>query len=142
MNLNTEFLNEFKKLDKLLSEAYEDIHGITAYIDEMKASDGNDISGWNDDFKRLKTLRNIRNKLIHEVGYDEVDRVTKSDIEYIKGFYQRFLKSTDPLAQLYKKEKPKKNKKKDETNWVLIFSITFIIFILSIIAGIIINSSL
>ena len=103
MNLNSEFLNEFKKLDKLLSEVYGELHGVTAYIEEMKNSDGFYISGWNEDFKRLKTLRNIRNKLVHEVDYDEIDRVTKDDIEYIKDFYKCILKNTDPLAQLRKK---------------------------------------
>ncbi len=142
MNLNAEFLNEFKKIDKLLSEAYGELHGVTAYIEEMKNSDGFGISGWNEDFKRLKTIRNRRNKLVHEVDYDEVDRVTKDDIEYIKDFYKRFLKNTDPLAQLYKKEKPKKKKNKDETNWILIFSVTFVLFIISVILGIIINSNL
>ena len=138
MNINAEFLNEFKKLDKLLSEAYEDLHGVTAYIEEMKASDGEGISGWNNDFKRLKTLRNVRNKLVHEVDYDEVARVTKDDVEYVKDFYERFLKSTDPLAQLYKNEK-KKPKNNDETNWTLILSVTFIIFIVSLIIALLVN---
>lgn len=133
MNLNNEFLNEFKKLDKLLSDAYGEIHGVTAYINDM---DDKGLS-LHDDYKRLKTLRNIRNKLIHEVGYDEIERVTNSDISYLKSFYNRFLKGNDPLAK-----KITKSTTVDENNATYIGLVVAIIALVAIIAGVLINQSL
>lgn len=125
MNINNEFLNEFKKLDKLLSEAYGEIHGVTAYVNEMKK-----YSQLNDDFHRLRKLRNIRNKLVHEVGFDEVDHVTREDIQYIKKFYNRFLKGEDPLIKL---------KSQAENKWRVIFIVFTVLLIISVILAIITN---
>ena len=127
MSINDEFLKEFKKLDKLLSDKYGEIHGVTAYINKMK-----ECSQLNIEFKKLKNLRNVRNKLIHEVGYDETERVTKEDIMYIKNFYHRFLNGKDPLAQI-------KTQTEGKNKWLIIAVTVAILFVVSVISAAVLN---
>ncbi len=127
MNINNEFYEEFKKLDKLLSEAYGELHGVTAYLNDMKKRGVVDVG----DYNKLKKLRHIRNNLAHEVGYGNIDRVTKEDILYIKNFKKRFLKGKDPLAQI--KSKP---------NSRLIAFFIALLVVLSIFIGVLINNLL
>ena len=155
MDINNRFYEEFKRLDKLLSYAYGEMHGVTAYINDMKTKYGIGIIGWQEDLKKLKKLRDIRNKLSHEVGYGDIKRVSEDDILFIKNFYKRVLSGTDPLSQLNKKnrntvKKQQKNSKTacckkssdNETNqpdWALITFIVTVIAIISVFIGVIIN---
>lgn len=125
MSINNEFYEEFKKLDKLLSEAYGELHGVTAYINDMKELGVVDV----EDYNKLKKLRHIRNNLAHEVGYGDIDRVTKEDILYIKNFHKRFLEGKDPLSQV--KSKPDKK---------LIAFVIVILILVSVLIGIFVNN--
>lgn len=71
MTLNNEFIEEYKRLDRLCRGIYNSDKGITNYIDDMSSSSGlgaGGVVGWNDDFQNLKRLRHIRNSLTHDVG--------------------------------------------------------------------------
>ena len=99
-----EFLDEFKRLEKLCNEIYDQQHGVTMYIDEMErksAIASGVIYDWDNDLRKLKRVRHIRNNLVHEPGY--VSDHDWSDIVYMKEFCRRILDQQDPLALLRKR---------------------------------------
>jgi hypothetical protein len=104
-NLNLIFLEEYKQLDKLCSELYDDQPGVTSYINEMKNVNWNDareISNWKSDLSDLIRLRHIRNHLAHTEGAFDEKLCTSEDVNWVKAFRDRILKQTDPLALLQK----------------------------------------
>lgn len=114
-NLNYIFFEEYKHLDKLCAELYQDQHGISHYIDDMKNVSENDcryIPGWKDDLKRLIRLRHIRNYLAHTEGAFDEEICTQKDIEWSREFHKRILSQSDPLAMLYQYSKTKQQVEK------------------------------
>lgn len=105
MTLNNEFIEEYKRLDRLCRGIYNSDKGITNYIDDMRSSSGlgaGGVVGWNDDFQNLKRLRHIRNSLTHDVGTMESPMCTKGDIEWLRTFFERIRTGDDPLALVRK----------------------------------------
>lgn len=103
--LNYTFFEEFKRLDKLCGQLYGAQNGVTHYIDNMKTVPVNNyryISGWNSDLKELIRLRHIRNYLAHTEGAFEEENCTQKDIDWIRGFHNRILHQSDPIALLHK----------------------------------------
>ena len=101
-----EFIGEFKHLEKICNEIYSEQHGVTQYINEMEQKSGyasSKISGWDKDLATLKRVRHIRNNLVHES--DESTDYDRSDLEFMKTFYQNIITQQDPLALLSKQEK-------------------------------------
>ena len=99
--MNYRFLEAYKLLDKLCRDIYQGDKGITAYIDDMKATpyhESREISGWHSDLRQLIALRHLRNQLTHECGTLDRDMSSESDIEWLNDFYDRILHQTDPLA--------------------------------------------
>ncbi len=93
------FNEEYKKLDNLCKNLLCTDKGVTAYIDEMKKIGVNKLSkNMKDDFHMLVHYRHIRNKIAHDVGISEKNMCSKDDVLWIKNFYSRILKQTDPLA--------------------------------------------
>lgn len=114
-NLNYIFFEEFKHLDKLCGEVYNSRHGVTSYIDDMKAVLRNGyqhIPNWKNDLEQLIRLRHIRNYLAHTTGAFQETLCTQKDIDLVIDFCNRILKQTDPMALLYK------NKVKSESYFV------------------------
>ena len=72
--INDEFMEAYKHLDKICREIFSAEKGVTTYIDEMREiSDGSRfVSSWNNVLNRLIQLRKIRNDYAHEVGNLEV----------------------------------------------------------------------
>lgn len=62
------FIDSYKHLEKLCGEIMNDEKKVTAYIDEMSnIHDGSRfVEDWDEDLKRLKRYRYIRNKIVHE----------------------------------------------------------------------------
>lgn len=58
------------------------------------------VQAWDYDYKMLKHIRWVRNKIAHCEGSSEC---TKNDIIYVKQFYQRIIKQEDPFSILYKR---------------------------------------
>lgn len=103
MNINIQFLEEFKHLDKLCRELYQSGNGVTAYIDDMKqvsVMESQYIDNWNRDLQRLTVYRNLRNRLTHECDTLTTDLCDQSDIAWISAFFDRILQRTDPMALL------------------------------------------
>ena len=65
-HLNYTLFEEYKLLDKLCSEIYDDPHGVTRYIEDMKKvspSIYRHLPNWQIDLEHLKLIRHIRNYL-------------------------------------------------------------------------------
>jgi len=108
MDSNTilDFLKIYKNLDELCKQILSSDRGVSEYIDEMSnESQGYRIAGWERDYKKLKKMRWIRNRLVHETDSFEIDLVNVEDIEWLHTFYQRIMECTDPFSLLYQSEK-------------------------------------
>lgn len=108
-NLDNRFFNEYKHLDKLLRDCYATENGVSSYIEMMESKDVEGrmkVSGWQHDFKELKHLRYVRNKLAHETTDGLAD---EKDIDSVVSFQVRITSADDPLARL---EKEKRSAKK------------------------------
>lgn len=123
MNSNTilEFLKIYKKLDELCRQILSSDRGVSEYIDEMSnESQGYRIAGWENDYKKLKKMRWIRNRLVHETDSFEDDIVNVEDIQWLHIFYCRIMECTDPFSLLHQSEnierKTDKRKKGSEIN--------------------------
>ena len=106
-NLNYDFFDEFKKLDKLCKEIYRDDSsnklGVTLYIEDMEKhsySGQQKVRSWRDDYYKLKHIRHIRNELAHSDISFSSGICTESDLQFTRDFYQRLLARTDPISNL------------------------------------------
>lgn len=100
-NINYDFFDEYKKLEKLCNEMYNAHNGVTLYIDNMASvpySNYCNIPNWESDLNQLKRLRHIRNNLAHVEGAFHETICTQNDIEWVIAFYKRILNQSDPLA--------------------------------------------
>ncbi len=102
--INIEFFEAFKSLEKICNEMYGQNNSVTQYISDMEKIgryDADRIPGWNDDLKELKRVRHIRNNMAHEDAYNS-EACNKEDIEFLKPFRERIFKTEDPLALKHK----------------------------------------
>lgn len=115
------FIDSFKRLEKLCSELYGNKHGISFYIDEMKGiADGEErVSGWNADLKKLKHCRWVRNKIVHEPGCTEENMCGPDDSRWLQDFHSRIMSKKDPLSMY------RKGKKQNSGNVVLYLILCF-----------------
>lgn len=104
-----EFINSYKRLEKLCNEIYDSNHGISAYIDDMAklTSASFYVFNWNDDLKQLKHYRWIRNQIAHEPNCTEENMCEYGDAQWIDDFYDRIMYQSDPLAMYRKATKPR-----------------------------------
>ena len=100
------FIDAYKKLERLCSDSFNEPHGVSSYIEQMKSiSDGERyVPSWSEDLKMLKHCRWARNKIVHEPEYTEANTCEKGDEEWIKRFHSRMLNGTDPLT-MYRRAK-------------------------------------
>ena len=103
-----EFINSYKRLEKLCNEIYDSNHGISAYIDDMArlTSASFYVFNWNDDLKQLKHYRWIRNQIAHEPNCTEENMCEYGDAQWIDDFYDRIMNQSDPLAMYRKATRP------------------------------------
>lgn len=103
-----EFINSYKRLEKLCNEIYDSNHGISAYIDDMLrlTSASRYVSSWDNDLKQLKHYRWIRNQIAHEPNCTEENMCEYGDARWIDDFYDRIMNQSDPLAMYRKATKP------------------------------------
>lgn len=116
VNLNINFLENYKRLDRLCKDCFSSNEGISEYIRQLE-TDQWQLKGYNlwqnDDLKMLKHVRWIRNKLSHEVDAFQSDLCTQDDLDFVIDFYNDIMDCLDPLAQL---NKLKENEKKQKQN--------------------------
>lgn len=94
------FMDSYKHLEKFCNDLSDDNRGITAYINEMENTPKGPlcVKGWDEDLKKLKHYRWIRNKISHDPECNESNMCVPSDCVWLNNFYSRFLKQTDPLS--------------------------------------------
>ena len=112
------FISSYKRLEKLCGEVMNDERKVSAYIDKMiNTKQGSMVvSGWNEDLKKLKHYRWVRNQIVHEPNCTEENMCEVKDELWIDEFYQRILNCTDPLALYYQATKKKMGSNYRNTN--------------------------
>ena len=105
------FIDSYKHLEKLCGEIFNDSRRLSAYIDEMINTEDGDfyVQNWNNDLKKLKHYRWIRNQIAHEPGCNEENMCEREDELWLNNFHTRIMNQTDPLS-LYRKARFKKSK--------------------------------
>ena len=66
-----ELLEEYKYVDSICRDMLSAEKGVTAYIEQMEATQPvvrYKIVGWDDDYRKLKHIRWLRNKIAHSTG--------------------------------------------------------------------------
>ena len=103
-NIILDFLEEYNSLDELCKQILSNEKGISAYINEMNKEQNNhsSIACWENDYRQLKKMRGIRNRLVHESNSFQDNLVTIEDIKWLHTFYSRIINCTDPFSLLYK----------------------------------------
>ena len=115
-DLNIDFLDVYKQVDKFIKDAYSVSEGVSSYIRMMETNNIKGfryINSWSVDYEKLKHVRWVRNQLAHEVGYDS-DLCEESDYEWLDKFYDRLFSAEDPLSCLKKQEDADKKRMADE----------------------------
>ena len=105
-DLNIDFMDLYKRVDKFIRDAYSSSDGVSEYIRKMELNRFKGqryVSTWAKDYDMLKHIRWIRNQLSHEVGYDS-DICEENDYDYLNAFHQRLFSSDDPLAVMTRQE--------------------------------------
>lgn len=116
------FFEEYKKLDNLFCQMYNDTKGVSKYIEDMECTPwglSQNIEGWTDTLTYLKRVRHIRNQLAHDISFDVV-LCTSDDIHWIRNFYETVLSTRDPIALRTRMEKnrmPQKRNVQDNANF-------------------------
>ena len=102
------FIDSYKHLEKLCGDMLQTQHGISAYIDDMGNTPKGSylVQGWDEDFKRLKHYRWIRNQIAHEPNCTEENMCEYVDAQWIDDFYDRIMNQSDPLAMYRKATRP------------------------------------
>ena len=103
------FMASYKHLEKLCGEVMGDERRLSAYIDEMerKYMGARYVAGWNEDLRKLKHYRWVRNQIVHEPDCDEEDLCDPGDADWLDGFYDRIMNQKDPLALYRRAVQPK-----------------------------------
>lgn len=99
--LDNEFFEEYKHLERLCSDMYSCRDGVGQYLEDMECqfSEGEKaIPHWAQDYRKLRGLRRTRNTLAHNVSEYQV--CTEQDVENVIDFADRIMRQQDPLAML------------------------------------------
>ena len=110
-----ELLEEYKYVDSICRDMLSAEKGVTAYIEQMEATQPvvrYKIVGWDDDYRKLKHIRWLRNKIAHSTGNVEC---MPSDVAWLKAFHNRLLTQRDPLADAYRITREAQNHVKAKT---------------------------
>ena len=101
--LDNEFFEAYKRLERLCSDMYGYRSGISQYIAEMECQPYRDqlaIPLWDQSYKQLKHLRWVRNQIAHDSGAVQI--CTERDIRDVNSFYHDIISGQDPLTTLRK----------------------------------------
>ena len=115
-DLNIDFMDLYKSVDKFIRDAYSSSEGVSEYIRQMENNDFKGrryVATWAADYDKLKHLRWIRNQLSHEVGYDS-DICEDADYAWLETFRSRLYSANDPMAMLNRAEKAEQKRLAEE----------------------------
>lgn len=98
------FLEAYKRLEKLCGEIMSDDRKVSAYIEDMENTlrGSQLVSDWDNDLKKLKHYRWVRNQIAHDPNCSEENMCNSADVQWIIDFHSRIMNQTDPLT-LYRK---------------------------------------
>ena len=119
MSLNSCFLEEYKRLDNLCKDYLQSQRGVSDYIEQMEKTEYSDrcyLLSWDEDYKQLKHLRWVRNKLAHEVGTLDCDFCNQDDIDWIRNFRNQILNGSDPFTIIRKSKQNARKTSKQYTS--------------------------
>ena len=105
VTLNIEFLEEYKHLDRLCRDLLGSAEGVSEYIRQMDMTpqwDRRYAVNWELDYRQLKRLRAVRNRLVHDDDIRYADRCTEEDLAWVKAFCSRILNENDPFCVVRK----------------------------------------
>ena len=74
--LESSYIEQYKKVDALLCSRFGVRNGMTEYIDRMDAADEHDrllVPSWRMYYMSLKHLRWLRNRIVHDEGVSECE---------------------------------------------------------------------
>lgn len=100
VGLDSTFFEQFKKLDNQCCHMFGcKSGGVTQYIDSMTCNWAGQqlVPGWVQDYKSLKHVRWLRNKLAHEFVDYQLSEV--EDLEFLEDFHHRVQRGCDPLSK-------------------------------------------
>lgn len=102
--IDNDFFDAYKHLDKLCGEIYDCRNGISEYITQMEHLPRGHwlVSNWDSDYKKLKHIRWVRNQIAHESSSYAIS--DEADIEFAELFYIRIMNQDDPFSRLRKIE--------------------------------------
>lgn len=103
-NLNLQFFEAYKELDEMCKQVLSSNRGVSAYIDEMEKEGHVYVENWEKDYRQLKRMRWIRNRLAHEINVFEEDIITAQDVEWLKMFRTRIIELADPFSLLHQQK--------------------------------------
>ncbi|MDE7278527.1 MAG: hypothetical protein K2N26_02230 [Oscillospiraceae bacterium] len=92
--------DEYKMVDNICRDIFSNQSGVNQYITEMdqKFSYGNSVvPSWDEDYRRLKRVRWLRNQIAHESSATEC---SEEDAAWLEDFHRRLLERQDSLALL------------------------------------------
>ena len=112
--LDRRLFDEYKRLDAVCRDIFSCQYGVSEYISQMERAAPwirTYIPCWDEDYRTLKRLRWLRNRIAHETSSTDCDI---NDIERFEDFYNRLLIQQDPLAVLEKSERNVRQFRSDE----------------------------
>ncbi len=100
LDTSVNFLKIYKKLDQLIKDTLQTDEGVTEYINMLAklSLDGELEQLRRADYRGLKHIRWIRNKLVHEPDTLESGLCTSDDVIYTTDFYNRLMEGKDCLS--------------------------------------------
>ncbi|MBO7214625.1 MAG: hypothetical protein J6V66_03920 [Clostridia bacterium] len=101
MNLEYEYLEEYKSLDKLCKDMFSTGEGVSEYIRQMDLvpfSNRSYVSNWQAQYKMIVHLRFIRNTIAHDTNSANMEICKEGDLVNLKEFHQSIISGEDPLA--------------------------------------------
>lgn len=114
MKIDFKFLEEYKYVDNICRDSLSTDRGVYTYISEMEMIPGmyRTYFDWSTDYRALKRVHYLRNRLSHEPGTLDTGLVTNDDLKFITEFHNRLLRCSDPLA-LARKRKEELQKQRE-----------------------------
>ena len=100
--IQIELLEEYKYVDKICRDMLGVEKGVTAYIEQLDETPmivRYWIAEWNDEYRQLKHIRQLRNQIAHST---ESVECTQSDLDWLKGLHNRLLTQQDLLAKAHR----------------------------------------
>lgn len=101
--LDNEFFEIYKRLDRLCSDIYGCRNGVSRYIEDMERVYYQGrlvVPAWDQFYKTLKHLRWVQNQIAHDSGQFQICK--ECDAQDANDFYHAIMSGRDPLTMLRK----------------------------------------